>query len=86
MGMSRAAVYQSHVDRLTTIEVEGIRLYLRSSVIEHTKTLRRMHPSRLVFSGIDVERIRKICETYYKTQYDIAPPYLLALAKKVGRL
>lgn len=83
LNCSRTSIYHSTL--VPRVE-EGIRLYLKSEVITYGRTLALRHPTKLQFKGIEVERIMKICEMYYKTQRDVAESHLLSLAKRVAKL
>lgn len=78
-------VYEFHSD-LPGMTVYGIRLYLREAVVKRARERNRVFGSRIVVTGINVERLRKICEVYYRTQYDIAPSELKLLAKQIARV
>ena len=80
---SRQTIYNSDIP--FTIE-EGLRLYKISDVQSFARNHIRREPSKLCFKGIEVERLRKICEQYYRMQLDIAEPHLLALAKRTAKL
>lgn len=86
LGLSRSAVQRYHNEHLETKTEQGIRLYKRDSVRRYAAKRKRMTPSVIAVKGIDVERLRKVCEVYYRTQYDIAPRHLLKLAKRIAQL
>lgn len=77
--------YAKHIPTKT---VEGMLLFHRGTAIRfasvHTRELDKI--GRLGVTGADVERLRKICEVYYRTQYDIARPEHLKLAKRLAQL
>jgi hypothetical protein len=77
-----------HKDRIKHIEIEGITLYHRvaAKAFAHTFIKTDSAASRFMVVGIEVERLQKICETYYRSHYDDGPPELLALAKRVAGL
>src|SRR5262245_22728449 len=87
LGVTKRAV-RHHIDSIKTIVVEGWVLYNRKSLGEYAALMKdnSTHISRFRLTGIDVERIQRICETYYRTQLDKAPPELLNLAKRVAKL
>jgi hypothetical protein len=80
---SRQTIYNSDIP--FTIE-EGLRLYKISDVQTYARNHTRREATKLIIKGIDVERVRKICETFYRTQLDTAEHHLLALAKRIARL
>lgn len=81
------AIRRFHDKNLRTKRVDGIVLYYTDEVKKYSKKrLRNGQVSRLVFTGIEVERLEKICEVYYQTQYDIGQKQLLTLAKRVAKL
>ena len=83
LDVARSTVYESDIPRET---VDGVRLFKRSDVEAKRRTMTRNQPTRLTVKGIDVERLRQICETFYRTQKDVAELHLLALAKRIARL
>lgn len=78
-----------HFDaRIKHIVVNGMRLYDRQSAMLHASVYSK-DPGlvgRLGVVGTDVQRLQRICEHYYRCQYDCAPPELLKLAKRIARL
>lgn len=85
LGVHRSSIklyYQAEVVRTE----EGIALYSRESLAKLRERKSRRNRSRIVLTGIDVERMQKICEVFYRTQLDFAERHLLALAKKVAKL
>ena len=86
LRISKTTLYQCYRD-LPTIVRHGVHLYSRAVVEERAKTrTRKQYGSRLIITGIKVERLQRICEYYYRTQYDSGPPELLALARKIAQL
>lgn len=87
IGTSRWGV-RRHTPKIKHILVEEMILYDIQSALEFS----RQHKAEakfisvVAFKGVDAERIKKICEKYYRTQYDTAPKHLLALAKKTAGL
>lgn len=76
-----------HKQYIKHIEVEGMTLYHRASATHYASTFTKANTiSRMCVTGIEVERLQKICEVYYRTQYDAATPELLALAKRLAKL
>lgn len=86
LRISCQAFQRYHDSRVVSIEAYGVKLYELTSVKAYARTRKPAPGSRMTFSGVSCERIQKICEAYYRTQFDVAPPHLLALAKKVARL
>lgn len=82
---SKGTVYEYHSD-LPGKVVYGVRLYERTAVEKRARDRSRVIGSRIVVTGINVERLRKICEVYYRTQFDIAPIELKRLAKSIARV
>lgn len=86
LDISSAAI-RHHVKHLKTITVEGWLLFHRQSVSLYAATFNKSNTgSRLSVRGIEVERLQKICEVYYRTQYDSADKHLLELAKRIAKL
>lgn len=87
LGCDRRNV-RHYLDRIKHIEVDGMTLYDRRSAMQcasvYSKVPARI--GRLGVVGINVERLQRICEVYYRTQYDVAPPELLKLAKRLAGL
>lgn len=80
-----------HVDRLGEVQWVQIggrsfRTYDRATVMRYARTRAKIRISKCAFQGIEVERLEKICETYVRQNLDIAPPELLALAKRIAKL
>lgn len=85
IGTSRWGV-KHHAPKIEHIMVEGIILYHTNSVILYADTVKKatQFPASISVRGANVERLMKICERYYRTEYDAAPKHLLALAKKIA--
>jgi len=86
-GCGRANI-RHFKDRIRHIEVEGMTLYERASAMHHASIYSK-NPGligRVGVVGIDVHRLQRICEHYYRCQLDAAPPELLKLAKRLARL
>lgn len=81
----KSTVWEFHSD-IESITVDGIRLYKREAVEKRARQRAKVTGSRITVTGIEVERLRRICEVYYRTQYDIAQPELKRLAKRIARL
>lgn len=87
LRIDKRTVMKIHQKNLKTITVEGWVLYNKISVALYSNSYKRADTvSRISFGSVECERMRRICETYYRTQLDRAPPELLALAKKVAKL
>lgn len=85
LKLAKSSVTRYHAELLDKT-VEGIGLYRRSTLEAYARRRGKRLGSSLLFTGIDIERIQRICEFYYRTQLDSAPPELKALAKKVAKL
>lgn len=86
LDISPSAV-RHHEKRLKTIIVEDWLLFDRQSVALYAATFNKSRTgSRFTVKGIDVERLQRICEVYYRTQYDSADKHLLELAKRIAKL
>ena len=77
-----------HASKIKHIEVDGMTLYHRAALGSYVATFVKNNDavSRRIVRGIDVERLQRICECYYRTQYDTADPELLRLAKRLADL
>lgn len=76
-----------HKHQIKHIEEDGITLYHRASATHYASKFTKSNTvSRLAVTGIDVERLQKICEGYYKTHLDHGAPELVALAKRLAKL
>lgn len=77
-----------YLARIKHIEVDGMLLFDRRAAMQvasvYTKNPNAI--SRMGVTGVDVERLQKICEHYYRCQYDAAPRPLLKLAKRLAGL
>lgn len=82
---SRSTIWEFHND-IESITVYGVRLYRRDALISYMRTKGAAVGSRIVVTGIEVERLRRICEVYYRQNYDIAEPAMKRLAKRIARL
>lgn len=87
----RPSGIRHHLSRLGDVEWVSIggrtfRTFDRQKVIQYSKQRQRIRISRCAFQGIEVERLERICETYYRQNLDIASPELLALAKRIAKL
>jgi len=82
---SKTAVRTFYKD-IEHIKVYGIRLYNRDAVYARRKELGKADGSRVIIKGIEIVRLRHICEVYYRQNYDIAETALKRLAKRIARL
>jgi hypothetical protein len=85
MGVAKTTIY-NHYGRYIDKVVDGYQLYRRDVLEAKQASRKRLHGSRLTITGVNVERVRRICEAYYRTQFDVAPPELKALAKRIAML
>lgn len=89
LGITRRAVELYHRDSLGTPLVDmGITLYPRDAVIRYAQNRRRRNSrhTAMTFRGIEVERLQRICENYYRRNLDVGDPELVRLAKRVAKL
>lgn len=86
LRISTQAFQRYHENRVECVISHGVKLYELASVKAYAQSRKPAPGSRMTFTGVSCERIQRICETYYRTQFDAAPSHLLALAKKVARL
>lgn len=85
LGCSRRNVRHYH-DKIKHQTIDGMTLYNRQSAMQVAAVYSR-NPNavnRLGVVGRNVERLQRICEVYYRTQYDVAPPDMLKLAKRLA--
>lgn len=76
------------VGRIKNIVVDGMMLFERRSAVQHASVYAK-DPGlvgRLGVVGNDVQRLQRICEHYYRCQFDAGPPELVKLAKRIARL
>src|SRR5262245_11990007 len=70
LKVDKTTVRRYHEQHIESIQVENITLYKKEAVARYAK--RRYgapgRASRLSITGIDVQRMQQICETYYRTQ------------------
>lgn len=86
LNLTKAGVL-AHTRSIKHIVIEGMTLYHRHSAEAYASTfVKRESTTRIGFRGADVERIREICEGYYRSYYDSGSPDVLKLAKKVAGL
>lgn len=87
LGTTRRNV-RHYLDRIKHIEVDGMLLFERQSAMQCAAVYSKNHArvGRMGVVGVNVQRLQRICEVYYRTQYDVAPPELLRLAKKLAGL
>jgi hypothetical protein len=85
LGCTKANV-RHRAKGIKHVVIDGMTLYDRASVTRcaslYSKDFSRVN--RMGVVGINVERLQRICEVYYRTQYDAAPPELLKLAKRLA--
>jgi predicted transcriptional regulator len=87
LGISKGAVVKYHQHRIPYLQVEGVKLFDAKVVKAYALSRRRTNAkSRVIFSGVEVERIQRICEKYYRQNLDIAPQELLQLARRVAKI
>lgn len=82
---SKSSVREYYRD-IEHIMVYGIRLYKREAVHAKRKHLGKVDGSRVIVKGDELVRLRRICEVYYRQNYDIAEPAMKRLAKRIARL
>lgn len=82
---SRSTVWEFHND-LESITVYGVKLYKRDALVAYMRAKSTAAGSVIRVTGIEVERLRRICEVYYRQNYDIAEPAMKRLAKRIARL
>lgn len=76
-----------HKHHISHKEVDGVTLYNKLSASHYASKFTKANKiSRMAVHGGDVERLEKICETFYRTQLDVAPKEVLALAKRLAKL
>ena len=83
MGLSLNGA-RKHRKSIPHMMVEGVYLYERHAAMKLATTFKKRYVSVQTFRGRELEVIREICRTYYRTQFDVAGDEHLALAKRVA--
>lgn len=86
LGISRRGFRVYHEHRIPYLQIEGIKLFDGAVARAYAKARVRKSKSSITIKGIEVERLQRICEQYYRQNLDFGPPELLAIAKRIARL